>query len=307
MLSSSARMMCGLLALLAVAGAASAQTLTDHVMMKKKQLLVGGLYTYDRWDKYWEGGRKRSNGNIGTLTTQIGTLYADYGVSDRMNVIVGVPHVETEASQGTTRGQEDWQDITVGVKYNVSKHDIKWGKLRTFAVVSGGTPLTNYTPDLLPLSIGLQTDWVTGRGTVNLMRPDGWFVTGSAGYSVRGDVELDREFYFTNGRAVLSNTLEMEDVVDYSLSTGLQRNEFYVPLMLWHQNTLGGGDIRRQDQPYSSNDMDFTRIGLAVVYLPSGKLLKNMMFRVEGDYVLTGRNVGQSETFTAGVLRSIQF
>ena len=48
---------------------ASAQTITDHLMMPKKDFCTGFMYTYDQWKNYWEGSLKRDNQNIGTLTT----------------------------------------------------------------------------------------------------------------------------------------------------------------------------------------------------------------------------------------------
>ena len=47
-----------------------AQTIDDGLMMPRRQLCTGFLYTHDSWDRYWEGSLERGNGNIGTLTTQ---------------------------------------------------------------------------------------------------------------------------------------------------------------------------------------------------------------------------------------------
>jgi hypothetical protein len=299
------RRLCGLALALLVAGAAHAQTLTDHVMMKRKDLLAGFLYSYDRWDEYWEGGLKRTNGNIGTLSTRTATFYADYGITDRLNVLLFVPYVWTEASQGTLAAMDDFQDLSVGVKYRLTENQLDWGTLRSFAILSVGTPISDYTPDLLPLSIGLQADSFTGRALVNLMRPDGFFASASFGYTVRDDVELDRTFYFTNGRGFITNQMDMPSVADWGGTIGYQKGQLYIPATIWHQDTRGGGDIRRQDQPYASNNFDFTRLGLAVVYLP--RQLRDMMFRVEVDRIVSGRNVGQSDTFTAGVFRNFHF
>jgi hypothetical protein len=82
----------GALAILA-AGAAplQGQTIDDGVMLAKRELFVGGFYSHDSWDEYWEGALKRNNGNIGTLTTETQTWFANYGLTDRLNVIVMVP------------------------------------------------------------------------------------------------------------------------------------------------------------------------------------------------------------------------
>ena len=55
-------------------GSARAQTIDDGVMMARGELFTGAIYTHDQWNQYWEGGLKRDNGNIGTLTTQSNTV-----------------------------------------------------------------------------------------------------------------------------------------------------------------------------------------------------------------------------------------
>jgi hypothetical protein len=69
----------------------------------------------------------------------------------------------------------------------------------------------------------------------------------------------------------------------------------------WSQQaTLGGGDIRRQDMPFVSNRMNFSRLGaMAMVPIP-----KTGGFEVQASVAQTvaGRNVGQSTTVMAGIL-----
>src|SRR6478672_11528749 len=65
------------------ASSAAAQSMDDGWMMPKRTLTVGVVYSHDSWDQYWEGTLKRTNGNIGTLTTQSTTLVGAYGVTER--------------------------------------------------------------------------------------------------------------------------------------------------------------------------------------------------------------------------------
>ena len=62
-----------------------AQSIDDGIMMRKHELFTGFVYSHDRWDEYWEGSLKRSNGNIGTVTTQTSTWSANYGITNRLN------------------------------------------------------------------------------------------------------------------------------------------------------------------------------------------------------------------------------
>jgi hypothetical protein len=296
------------LSLVALASSAmtlQAQTIDDGVMMSKKSLCTGFLYTHDSWDRYWEGTLKRGNGNIGKVTTQSIVWMGTYGVTDRLNIVAMVPYVWTGASQGVLRGQSGVQDLTVAAKYNFLEKNVG-GKtrLRTFAVVSGETPLANYTPDFLPLSIGLHDPRFSVRGTANLRHEKGWFANASGAYTWRKNVGLDRSSYFTEAELIFSNEVAMPDVFSYVLSAGFMRPGLQVPLSYSRQVTQGGSDIRRQDMPFVSNKMNFSRLQGVVLYtLPRTQL----QVKASLAKTLSGRNVGQSTTVGAGLLYAFQF
>jgi hypothetical protein len=90
-----------------------AQTIDDGVMLTKGVLFSGTLYSHQSWDKYWEGELERTNGNVGTVTTQTNTRYINYGLADRINVIASVPYIRTKASQGVLHPVDGLQDLTV--------------------------------------------------------------------------------------------------------------------------------------------------------------------------------------------------
>lgn len=282
-----------------------AQTVDDGIILEGKTLFTGYLFTYDRWDEYWEGALKRENGNIGTLTTQTSTWYAVYGVTNRLNVITSLPYVQTEASQGVLRNMQGLQDFSVAAKYRLFSASSPIGLIRTFAVGSAGLPMTDYTPDFYPLSIGSNSRRASARFTVNLQTRPGWFVTASPAYTWRGNVTLDRPYYFTDGELFLTNEVDMPNVFDYVLSGGYLRRGLMATASFSQQRTLGGGDIRRQDMPFVSNRMNFDRIGGMVMW----SLPKLRFLSVQGSYAYTlrGRNVGQASTVTGGVMYTLPF
>ena len=49
---------------------ALAQTDMDAIMMNNGQLCNGFVYNHSSWNQYWEGTLKRTNENIGTITTR---------------------------------------------------------------------------------------------------------------------------------------------------------------------------------------------------------------------------------------------
>lgn len=285
---------------------ASAQTIDDGIMMGRRLMCAGYMYTYDSWDKYWEGARKRENGNIGTLRMESHQLFANYGVTNTLNVIAHLPHVRTEATQGVLSGMRGWQDATVAAKYKFFEAPVRnAGSFRAIAVVSAAVPMTDYTPDFLPLSIGLGSRRVSARLTGHFRTRRGFFVNVSPSYTWRDGVQLDRPFFYTNGRLTFSDRVEMPRVFDYSASGGLIRGEMVLSASYSEQRTQGGGDIRRQDMPFVSNRMNFSRVGgWAKIPLPKHDALSI----VAGySYVVNGRNVGQSATVTVGMMYLFAF
>ena len=277
------------------------QTIDDAIMLRGRELQTGNLYSHDSWDQYWEGTVKRTNGNIGRITTDANVVTANYGLNDRLNVIAMVPYVWTNASQGVLHGIQGFQDLTLAAKWNVL--DRPWtshGALQAFFVVSGGLPMTDYNPELLPLSIGMGSTRVSWRGTVNFQSNPGWFVTSTTAYTWRSEVGLDRPYFFTDGEFVMSDEVDMPNVLDTTARAGYMKRGLMTAVSFTKQRTLGGGDIRRQDMPFVSNRMDFFRAGAMVMH-PIPKL-QPLAFELVLAHTFDGRNVGEATTFTIGLL-----
>jgi len=293
-------------ACMAAAASLEAQTIDDSVMMPRGALCTGFLYTHDSWDEYWEGTLERRNGNIGTVTTEAVAWMGNYGITDRLNVIAMLPYVWTEASQGVLSGMSGVQDATLAVKYQMLDTPFTGaGSMRAIAVASASTPASDYVPDFLPMSIGLGSSSVAGRLTLSFRAKRGWFLDGSGAYTWRGNVGLDRSSYYTDGQLFLSDEVAMPDVFDYMISAGYQDRRFNIPISFRQQFTRGGGDIRRQDMPFVSNNMDYSRLEATAMYWP-GKP-RNLGVKLGAAYTVDGRNVGRATTLLAGLLYTIHF
>lgn len=283
-----------------------AQTLNDGLMMTKGDFCTGFLFTHDRWTNYWEGTLRRDNGNIGHLTTQALTYAGNYGITNRLNVMAMLPYVRTQASAGTMRGLSGLQDLTLGLKYELlRKGEDKVRYFTLFGVGIVSTPVSDYTPDYLPLSIGLGSTQASGRLTANYTQYRQWYVNVSGGYTWRSNVSLDRPSYYTDGRIFYTNEVWMPNVFDYNIDIGRIKNGLQLTLTYQQQNTLGGGDIRRQDMPFVSNRMNTSRVGaLVMYYLP---FHRQLALRGMVNQTVAGRNVGQSTTVLAGLLYTFHF
>ncbi|MBT1704771.1 transporter [Chryseosolibacter indicus] len=281
------------------------QTVTDGLMMAKNDLCTGVMYTRDHWSEYWEGELKRKNDNIGKLTTQSLMWVGAYGLSTKVNLIAMLPYVKTEASQGTLHHMEGIQDLTLAVKYNFFRHNMEKSSFRTFATLAVSTPLSDYTPDYFPLSVGTGTTNISYRATAFYKFANMFFANATGAYTWRSNTTLDRPAYYTNDNLYLTDEVKMPNVFDYAVSIGYLRNGLQAEINYMQQNTLGGSDIRRQDMPFVSNRMNFSKVGaLVMYYLPKPKGLA-----LRGSYTTTvaGRNVGQSNTFMGGALYTIHF
>jgi hypothetical protein len=268
-------------------------------MLKHRQLRVGVDYMSDSWREFWEGTRRRNNDNIGTLTTQSTVLSMGYGLHRRLSAFATLPYVQTSANAGVLSGMDGMQDLTVGVKARLFEiTPTPRTRLRSTALVGGGIPTSNYTPDFLPMSIGLGARHARVRAALHLQDKSNFFADVSAGYQWRSTVTLDRPAYYTNGQLFSTNEVAMPDVRDAMVAVGYQNARWCIPLALVQQRTLGGGDIRRQDMPFVSNRMDFTRVQAHVMYtMNSLPIILNSGAMT----TLEGRNVGKSTMYTMGV------
>ena len=271
-------------------------------MVPKRMLMAGVVYAHDSWDQYWEGTLKRTNGNIGTLTTQSTTLVGAYGVTERLGLMATLPYIRTHASQGVLHDLKGFQDLSLSAKFRLlGTGPTAHGAFNAFIAGTGAIPVGKYTPDFYPLSIGTDGRRASGHLVLDFQSNSAWFANASAAYMWCSSVRLNRYAYYTNGQLYLTNEVVMPNVLDYTLSAGFNRGNWRIPLTLVQQRTLGGGDIRRQDMPFVSNRMDFVKLGGGVMY----GLPKNLSVQLGAAHVLSGRNVGQSTNFTSGLMYAL--
>jgi hypothetical protein len=284
------------------ASPAAGQMVGDGSMLPKRTLSAGVLYVHDSWDQYWEGTLKRSNGNIGTLTTQSVTMVGGYSVTDRVSLMAALPYIWTHASQGVLRDMSGFQDLALAAKVKVlNTGPGTHGTFSAFVAGVGALPTSNYTPDFYPLSIGTAGRRASGHLTLDFQSNAAWFASTSASYTWCSNVRLNRSSYYTNGQLYLTNEVVMPNVLDYTFTTGVVLGNWRIPVSLVQQRTLGGGDIRRQDMPFVSNRMDFVKVDGGVMY----GLPKNLTISLGAAHVLTGRNVGQSTILTSGLFYAV--
>ncbi len=310
------------LMLTVISNVSFAQTDMDAIMMEKKQLCLGPMYSYSSWKNYWEGTKKRENENLGTVSTQTFSLMGAYGVSKKLNLLFNVPYITTKASAGTLHGMKGIQDLSLVAKWMPIEKKAGPGTLSVYTIGGVSFPLTNYVADFLPLSIGNRSKTASLRLMLDY-DINNWFFTASGTYVIRDNIKIDRTGYYTT-TLHLTNEVEMPDATNFNFRAGYRSTQLVAEAVLNKWTTLGGFDISRNNMPFPSNRMIATTLGANFKYTVTKK---HNFFLVGGAYTtlggsdevskrnderksafsLSSRNVGQSTAFYGGIFYVLDF
>ncbi len=285
--------------LLCVTGRAFAQMPNDAIYMSKNTACLALSYGHSSWDKYWENSLKRPNLNIGTHTTQNAMAMLAVGVTKNLNVIAGVPYVWTKTSAGNLMWQNGFQDASLWLKYRF----INKSGFSLHAIGGASIPIGNYVPDFLPMSIGIQCRTATARLLARYWnRPTGIYLTASGSYIFRSNIKIDRDSYLADGKLHGTNRVSVPNAFDASARIGYQKAAIQAEAFAEYGACDGGDNIRRNDMPFPSNNMKSTVGGVYAKFQP-----KNIGVNARAAYVLDGANVGQSTSFSVGVLYQFRY
>lgn len=286
-------------ALLLASFAVKAQMPNDAIYMGKNSLCTAVMYGHSSWNHYWENTLKRENFNIGTHTTQSLMIMPAFGISKRVNVIASLPYVWTSTSAGNLMGQQGLQDLSLWLKVKA----VQAGGFSLNAVVGGSIPLGTYVPSFMPMSIGMQCRTFTGRLLANYKEPNsGLYLTAYGSYGWRSNVKLDQDAYLADDRVYNTNQVRVPNTYDAGLKLGVLRKGWQTEVWAERTSCLNGDNIRRNDMPFMTNNMQATAIGWYGKVQP-----RNIGVNARVGYVTNGLNVGQSTSYTVGVLYQINF
>ncbi len=281
---------------------AYSQTDIDGLMMQKNFFCVGPTAGYSSWKNYWEGTLKRENLNLGKVSTTNFMVMGNYGITNKLNFLFAVPYVKTKANAGNLAGQKGFQDMSLWLKWAPYQKHLAGGNLK--AILSGGVsfPLSNYTADFLPMSIGLHSKNAMVRLMGDYQRGN-WFATASYTYIGRSNVTIDRYTYYTT-EMHYTNEVKMPDASQLNFRLGYRSETWVIEAIANKWKTLGGFDIPRNGMPFVSNEMNATNICLNVKYETP---LNGLSVIANGSTAVAGRNVGQATGFNAGVFYIFDF
>lgn len=274
-----------------------AQTDIDGIMMAKKNLCAGVVYQHSAWKHYWEGTLYRENLNLGTVSSTMPAIMANYGISNRLNVIVGLPYVKTNATAGTLHGMSGLQDFSLWGKFRFLQKEIGKNQLSLFAVGGFQTPMSQYPANYMPLSLGFHSTNGIYRLLADVER-NRFYITASGSYIRRSNITMDCVSYYTT-EMHYTNKLALPDVWTANLRLGYRKDDLILELVADRYKTIGGFDIRRNDMPFPSNNIQATRAGVNIK-LPVPKV-SGLAVVGNSFYTLAGRNVGRSFSWMGGI------
>ncbi|MFN3489016.1 MAG: hypothetical protein ACK4YV_07770, partial [Emticicia sp.] len=233
-----------LVGLVCVTSSVYAQMPHDVIYMPKKTACLAVSYSNSSWKEYWENTLRRENLNIGTLTTQSVMPMIAVGVTDKLNIIVGVPYISTKASAGNLMGQKGIQDLSGWLKYQLIKNE---NGFSLHGVLGASIPLGNYVPDFLPMSIGLQCKTATGRLIGNYTHKSGMYVTAHGSYILRSKIKVDRDAYQADNRVYNTNKVSVPNATDAAVRLGYIKDGSRIQAEVFAENfsCVGGDNIRR--------------------------------------------------------------
>ncbi|MCS7035371.1 MAG: hypothetical protein RMJ33_00995 [Saprospiraceae bacterium] len=274
-----------------------AQLPDDALMMTKGQWCILTQYTHNSWTNYWEGPTRRSNLNLGVVTTQSAMLGFDYGISRRLNVLGALPYVWTHSSASYLQGQRGLQDFSLWLKYQPFEANVAGGEVRLQATGGLSTPVSNYVADFMPLAIGLGSRTASLRGIVNFTHAKGLYVTLQAGHTWRSDITTDRDAFMYNNQLYYTNRMPVPNLFDASGRLGFINARLQAEVQMSYFTGTSGDDIRYNEMPQPTNRMRATTVGLYAKYF----VWQRLALQAAYGQVLNGRNVGQGTTLSGGI------
>lgn len=270
-----------------------AQMPHDAIYMNKNLACGALVYGSTYWSDYWENSMKRDNPNMGRLTTQSVTAMMAYGIKRDLNVIAMVPYVKTDASQGNLMGQQGMQDLSLFIKAKTKAYH----GIVAHGVVGVSTPVSNYVPDFMPMSIGLGSTSLIARGILSYSLPKNLYLTSSLAYHARSKVKTDRDAFLGGGKLYNTDQVPVPDAFDAAFRFGYLKKDNQLEVYAEHFSCTRGDDILRNNMPFLTNDMTMTTVGIYGKYQP-----KSIGVNAKIAYVVDGQNVGQSTTLSVGLL-----
>lgn len=235
-------------------------------------------YTDESYDEFWRGTEKRPTpGVLGEITTRSTSLWFNWGLTDRLALIVDAALVDVDSTG--TAGMEDSgpQNLTAFLAYRLWSHEGSGSTRHSLmGAVGGRTPLESYVANA-PVARGDDTTDALFR-LVYLVQNGGFYWSQQIGYDLRSDDAPD----------------------GLPLYTEVGYNTGRLTWIGWHSLYLAdsGTDIGEAGFTFPSNQEEYQRLGAKVVV----GFADSWSGFVGAFDTLDGRNSGDASGWSIGLI-----
>ncbi|MBN7809501.1 transporter [Algoriphagus sp. H41] len=288
--------------LLALSCHAWAQSPTDELMMPHREICFLGSYEYGQFDEYWEGSTLRDNATIATVQRRTALLMAAYGLTNKLDLYVGIPYVSTNSTLpngGKFAGTSGFQDYAVGVKYQAFKKATEKGEFSAYASLNFSNRASDYLSDYQPYALGLGTPQLAWRAIAHQKWSNGLYIRAVGGYVWKGYTQAEREYYYNDG-SYYTAWMDVPSSWNYEAVLGkwFLANSLRVEVGYSAQRSTSGDDIRAYNAPQPTNRVNMDRVGgFAHYYFPKVKGLGILAYFSQ---VVDGKNAPKMTGFGVG-------
>jgi len=275
---------------------ASAQGLLDGFTPTKDELTVTLSYTNSSFDEFYVGETKMDlEGPLpfDKITQNIVSLYAKYGITDKVSAVLSVPFISAESGNGVNdpingvTSFADVQDISIAIKANAAKFDFKSGNLNLITGLTTVIP-TGYEANGV-LSAGSGAWGVDYTAGLHLNTNVGLFSTIFAGYNLRDGAKNNQ------GGA----DFEVPNAFTLSGKLGYASEFIYVEAWAYYLNSDKGVDI---GGPNFTGNLPETNVENSSVGLTLYKnVIPQLGVSLSFGQVIDGRNIGAGTNYSAGL------
>ena len=213
-------------------------------------------------------------------------LYATYGLSDQLDVVVSLPYISAEgnASQeqlnnlNYSNTRSGVQDVSFYLKYNPYFHNFGKSSLRLIGALGLKTPLGDYKVDeglQSIIAIGNRSTTVSALGLAMFKMDSGIFASGQIGGNIASN--------------------DVPNSYTSELKLGYAASKFYGDAYVANQTSTSGVDILAEGFQgfFPATKVNYTKIGLNL-YTP---LYKDFGLAGGASTLVAGRNIGKATGF----------
>ncbi|MDX6747069.1 hypothetical protein SHK09_09730 [Polaribacter sp. PL03] len=271
----------------------NAQGLIDGFTPKKGALSVTASYTSSNFEEFYAGKTKLDAVPAhGKITQNIFSLYAKYGISNKLSVIASIPYISAEGNgvadpvNGTTE-QNDLQDISIALKYKAYSVNFEKGNLDLITALGVDIP-TGYEPNgILSLGSGAVSTNLTAG--LHLQTNSGFFTSFLNTYHIRGKAD-------NNGGG---DKFDVPNAYYSSGKVGYASSLFYVEGWVDYLSSSDGVDIGASNFTgnFPETKVEYTRVG-ATIYK---NVIPELGVSLGFGKVVDGRNLGNSTNYSVGL------